>query len=101
MSVKDNCMLLVKIDHIHLALGASLPVELLLIVWQVSHRLLLRLQLTHHLERVCRLSLLFLDNDKVNVRPLIRLVVLKQKASCLRDRVLVHDHINVEDAIGL
>ena len=60
-------MLLVKIDHIHLALGASLPVELLLVVWQVSHRLLLRLQLTHHLERVCRLRLFFLAYYQIDI----------------------------------
>ena len=101
VTVKDDSVLSVEVEHVHLVLGALLAVELLLVLGQVHHLVLRGLQLAHHLERVCRLSLLFFDDNKVNVRPFIRFVVLKQKASRLRDRVLVHDHIDVEDTVGL
>ena len=77
MTVEDDRVLSVEVEHVHLVLGAFLAVELLLVLGQVHHLVLRSLQLTHHLERVCRLSFLLFDDYKVNVRPLIRLIVLK------------------------
>ena len=95
-------MVLVEIEHVHLVFLATIPVQFLLVCRLILHLLLLvLLQFTHHLERVCRLSLLFFDHNEVNVRPRVRLIVLHEITSCLVHCILLNYDIYIKDAVRL
>ena len=100
MALEDDGLLLVEAEHVHLSLGSPIAVDLLLIRRHVTHEfLLIGLELAHHLERVRRPSLLFLNHNEVYVTPLISIKVVSQVVTHLVGTVGVDHHIDVEDAV--
>ena len=102
MSLEHHSLLHIEIYRVHLCLLSHFTVHGQFVLRHVCKSLLLVfLEQAHELERVCRLCLLILDHHHIDVRPGVFLVVVAQELAHLVCSVLMHNDIEIEDAVHL